>query len=90
LQTGVFPIHDYLIPNIQDEQLDTISTDVLQALPRDKGMIFFALPDKMDQLTQVAQFFPDGKWREVDAQPIPGKPKMVLYYSYQVPPGTNP
>ena len=90
LEVAHFEVHDYLIPDIQDQQLDSISADVLQALPRDKGMLFFALPAKVTELEEVAEYFPDGKWREVKALPIPGQPPTMLYYSYQVPPGSTP
>ena len=90
LEVAHFEVHDYLIPDIQDQQLDSISADVLQALPRDKGMLFFALPAKVTELEEVAEYFPDGKWREVKALPIPGQPPTMLYYSYQVPPGSMP
>jgi len=86
LEVTYFPAHDYLIPDIQDQQLDTVTTDVLQTLPHDKGMLFFAIPAKVADLATVAQYFPGGIWREVYMQPIPGQPLSVLYYSYQVPP----
>ena len=88
LQVAQFPAHDYLIPEIQDQQLDIINSAVLQALPRDKGMLFFAIPAKLADIMEVAQFFPGGKWHNVYALPVPGQPQKILYYSYQVPPGS--
>ena len=86
LQVAYFPAHDYLIPDIEAVQLDVIDADVLGGLPRDKGMVFFAIADKKAELEQVAQFFPGGKWREVHYVPIPNQPTAVMYYSYEIPP----
>jgi len=85
LEVVHFPAHDYLIPDIEAVQLDTISPEVLAELPRDKGMVFFAIPEKRAELEQVAEFFPGGKWREVPYVPIPGQPPAVMYYSYEIP-----
>jgi hypothetical protein len=89
LEITFFPAHDYLIPDIQDQQLDSITPDVLQTLPRDQGMLFFAIPAKVAELEEVARYFPGGEWREVYMQPIPDQIETVLYYSYQVPPKTT-
>ena len=86
LEVAHFPAKDYLIPDIETIQLDTINAEVLQALPDDKGMVFFAIPEKRAELEQVAQFFPGGKWREVPLLPIPNQPPTVMYYSYELPP----
>ncbi|MBI5963294.1 MAG: glycosyltransferase family 39 protein [Chloroflexi bacterium] len=80
-----FPAHDYLAYDIEAIQLDTIDSEVLQALPKDKGMVFFAIPEKRAELEQVAEFFPGGKWREVPMVPIPSQPPAVMYYSYEIP-----
>jgi MFS family permease len=88
LEVAHFEQHDYLIPEIQDQQLDTITPDVLKALPHDKGMIFFAIPDKEAEIIEVAQYFPGGKWHEVYAPLKSDQPPVVLYYSYQVPLGS--
>jgi len=85
LEVAHFPAKDYLIPDIETIQLDTINAKVLASLPHDKGKVFFAIPEKRVELEQVAQFFPGGKWREVPLLPIPNQPPTVMYYSYELP-----
>jgi hypothetical protein len=85
LEVSYFPAHDYLIPDVQDQQLDSVPPEVLHTLPHDKGMLFLAIPEKVADLVAVTQYFPGGIWHEVYMHPIPGQPLSILYYSYQVP-----
>jgi 4-amino-4-deoxy-L-arabinose transferase-like glycosyltransferase len=85
LESAYFPAHDYLIPEIQTQDLKTVTPETLAELPRDLGLVFVAIPSREAELEELAALLPGGVWREVPRQPIPDQADTTLYFSYQLP-----
>jgi hypothetical protein len=90
LEASYFPAHDYLIPEVETRDLAAVTAEGIAGLPRDRGLVFAAIPVRVAELEMVARLLPGGQWLEVSRQPIPGQPAEVLYYAYRLAPGSSP
>jgi 4-amino-4-deoxy-L-arabinose transferase-like glycosyltransferase len=76
-----FPSFDYLAPDVEKSEFDTVTRETLAALPRDEDALFIATPDYKIDLQKIVQWIPGGEWKEATRR---YQPTQVLYYSYKL------
>jgi 4-amino-4-deoxy-L-arabinose transferase-like glycosyltransferase len=75
----------YLAKGYDQMDFDTVRAESLAALPLDKGILFTAIPMRVNDLKKVAQWLPGGEWMDV---PRRYQPDDILYHAYRVSPET--
>lgn len=80
---AVFANFRFFAPETETLDFNTVTPQSLAALPRDKGAFFLAVPERLADLEQVAQWFPGGQWIEA---PSRLQASEMLYYAYQLTP----
>ncbi|MGC1377441.1 MAG: glycosyltransferase family 39 protein [Anaerolineales bacterium] len=84
---AIFADFHYLAPYTDIEDFNTVNPETIANLPRDRGILFVAIPAKVDELKKVVQQLPGGTWTAVPRVTQEG----VSYYSYLLPgPSTTP
>ena len=73
----------YLAAGIEKLDFNTVTSESLAALPLDKGILFAAIPRRLNDLKKVAQWFPGGKWMDV---PRRYQPEQTAYHAYLLSP----
>jgi hypothetical protein len=76
-----FASFDYFSPDVEKLNLYNVTQKTLAGLPRDKDILFIALPDYKPSLELISQWVPDGKWTEFKRR---YQPKYTLFYSYKI------
>ncbi len=75
----VFANFDLFSPEVEKADFNPVTHEALAALPKDKDILFIAIPYREADLRQVAAWIPGGKWREVYRR---NQPNEILYFSY--------
>jgi hypothetical protein len=75
----------YLAAGIEQSDFNTVTPESLATLPLDKGILFAAIPRRLDDLKKVAQWLPGGKWKDV---PRRYQPEQLAYHAYLLSPAT--
>jgi hypothetical protein len=75
----------YLAAGIEQSDFNTVTPESLATLPLDKGILFAAIPRRLDDLKKVAQWLPGGKWKDV---PRRYQPEQLAYHAYLLSPET--
>lgn len=73
----------YIAAGIDQSDLNTVTPEVLSTLPLDKGILFAAIPLRVNDLKKVAQWLPGGKWMDV---PRRYQPELIAYHAYLLSP----
>lgn len=80
---AVFASFDYFAPDMEKWDFNAITAESVAALPRDKGALFVASPEREADLKNIAQWAPGGEWIATARR---YQPPEVLYYAYIVSP----
>jgi hypothetical protein len=72
----------YLAPDSDVQDFNTVNQDTIASLPRDHGILFAAIPDRVEELKMVAQQLPGGTWL---AAPHTTGREGISYYAYILP-----
>lgn len=72
---------NYFSPDVEKSNLNDITQEKLAALPKDKDILFIALPDYKSDLEVVAEWLPGGEWVEFKRR---YQPESMLFYSYKI------
>ena len=75
----------YLAAGIEQSDFNTVTPESLATLPLDKGILFAAIPRRLNDLKKVAQWLPGGKWKDV---PRRYQPEQIAYHAYLLNPET--
>jgi 4-amino-4-deoxy-L-arabinose transferase-like glycosyltransferase len=78
-----FANFDYLAPDLPKQDFNDVTPESVAALPRDRGAFFLTIPERRQDLQNIARWVPGGEWIQVYRR---YQPVDVLYYAYQVPP----
>jgi 4-amino-4-deoxy-L-arabinose transferase-like glycosyltransferase len=73
----------YLAAGIEQLDFNTVTPESLATLPLDKGILFAAVPRRLNDLKKVAQWLPGGKWMDV---PRRYQPEQIAYHAYLLSP----
>jgi 4-amino-4-deoxy-L-arabinose transferase-like glycosyltransferase len=73
----------YLAAGIEQLDFNTVTPESLATLPLDKGILFAAIPRRLNDLKKVAQWLPGGKWMDV---PRRYQPEQTAYHAYLLSP----
>lgn len=79
----VFANFDLFSPDVEKADFNTVTRESLAALPKDKTVLFIAIPHREPDLRQLAEWIPGGRWREIYRRQ---QPNEILYFSYQLTP----
>jgi hypothetical protein len=75
----------YLAKGYDLIDLDTVRPESLVTLPLDKGILFTAIPMRVNDLKKIAQQLPGGEWTDV---PRRYQPDKISYHAYRLSPET--
>lgn len=75
----------YIAAGIDQMDFNTVTPESLLTLPLDKGILFAAIPMRVNDLKKVAHWLPGGKWMDV---PRRYQPDKTLYHAYRLSPET--
>lgn len=73
----------YLAKGYDQMDFDTVRPESLVTLPLDKGILFTAIPMRVNDLKKIAQWLPGGEWTDV---PRRYQPDKISYHAYRVSP----
>lgn len=71
----------YFSPEVEKANLNNITHEIIVNLPRDKDILFIALPDYIPDLELIRQWVPGGTWTEFKRR---YQPEKILFYSYKI------
>ena len=75
----------YLAQGIEQLDLNTVTPETVASLLHDKGILFAAIPRRVNDLKKIAQWLPGGKWMDV---PRRYQPDQIAYHAYLLNPET--
>ncbi|MGC1379143.1 MAG: hypothetical protein WA821_23135, partial [Anaerolineales bacterium] len=78
---AIFADFHYLAPDTDIQDFNTVNQETIASLPRDRGILFVAIPSKLEELKKVLQQLPGGTWMAVPFTTHEG----IAYYSYLLP-----
>lgn len=71
----------YFSPDVEKSPLNNITLETLTNLPRNKDILFIALPNYKSDLEFIAQWIPGGEWNDFKRR---YQPQHMLFYSYKI------
>ena len=77
----VFANFDLFSPDVEKADFNKVSRESLAALPKDKDILFIAIPYREPDLRQIAEWIPGGEWSEIHRR---YQLDQVLYFSYKI------
>ena len=76
-----FESFNYFSPDVEKLRFDKVTKEAIARLPKDKDILFIALPDYKSNLELISQWLPGGEW---NAFPRRYQPDDMLFYSYKL------
>lgn len=76
-----FANFNYFSPDVEKAYMNEVTPQSLASLPKDKDVLFIAIPKYLADLRKIASLLPAGQWDEVHRR---YQPVYMLYYSYKI------
>lgn len=76
-----FESFNYFSPDVEKDEFNEVTKEALANLPKDKDILFLALPNYQSNLKLISQWVPGGKWTEF---PRRYQPDYMLFYTYKI------